>query len=68
MDTRGLERATANQYAQHVNLHIAPFIGATKLSKLNIASVRAFEDRLREEGALPSNGMQNIGEPWFTFI
>lgn len=54
VDERGLERSTANQYAQHVNLHIVPFIGATKLSKLNIASVRAFEDRLREDGRSPA--------------
>ncbi len=54
VDARGLERSTANQYAQHVNLHISPFIGATKLSKLNIAAVRAFEDRLRDEGRSPA--------------
>lgn len=50
VDARGLERSTANQYRQHVDLHIKPFIGATKLSKLNVASVRAFQDRLRQEG------------------
>lgn len=54
VDDRDLERSTANQYAQHVNLHIVPFIGATKLSKLNIASVRTFEDRLREDGRSPA--------------
>lgn len=53
VDARGLERSTANQYAQHVKLHIAPFIGAMKLSKLNIAAVRVFEDRLRNEGRSP---------------
>lgn len=54
VDARGLERSTATQYAQHVNLHISPFIGATKLSKLNIAAVRAFEDKLRDEGRSPA--------------
>ncbi|MBC2884313.1 site-specific integrase [Ochrobactrum sp. CM-21-5] len=54
VDARGLERTTANQYRQHVDLHIVPFIGATKLSKLNIASIRAFEDKLREEGRSPA--------------
>lgn len=54
VDARGLERTTANQYRQHVDLHIVPFIGATKLSRLNIAAVRAFEDKLREEGRSPA--------------
>lgn len=54
VDARGLERSTANQYAQHVNLHIKPFLGATKLSKLNVAAARAFEDRLRSEGRSPA--------------
>lgn len=54
VDARGLERTTANQYRQHVDLHIVPFIGATKLSRLNIASVRAFEDKLRAEGRSPA--------------
>ncbi|UVC17088.1 tyrosine-type recombinase/integrase [Mesorhizobium onobrychidis] len=43
----GLERSTRNQYRQHLDLHIVPFIGAEKLSKLNIPTVRSFEDQLR---------------------
>jgi len=46
----GLERTTVDQYRQHVNLHIAPLIGREKLSKLTVPFVRAFQDRLREEG------------------
>src|SRR5262245_23574798 len=38
----GLERTTIEQYEQHLNLHILPFIGATKLSRLNAPTVRAF--------------------------
>ncbi len=43
----GLERSTRDQYRQHLDLHIVPFIGAEKLSKLSIPTVRSFEDQLR---------------------
>lgn len=46
----GLERATTDQYRQHLELHIAPVLGNVLLSKLSAPSVRAFEDRLREGG------------------
>ena len=45
----GLERATLENYAQHLELHIVPLIGATKLSQLTVPSVRAFEDRLTKD-------------------
>jgi integrase len=44
----GVERATLQSYRQHLNLHITPLIGATKLSALTVPFVRAFEDRLRQ--------------------
>lgn len=50
----GLERSTTDQYRQHLNLHIVPFIGREKLSRLSIPSVRAFEDKLRSEGRSPA--------------
>lgn len=46
----GLERSTLAQYENHVRLHIAPFLGPVKLSRLTAPGVRAFEDRLRAEG------------------
>ena len=49
-ESAGLERTTLDQYRQHLRLHIEPFIGATKLPQLNVPTVRAFEDRLRQEG------------------
>jgi integrase len=49
-DRAGLERATCDQYRQHVDLHIVPFIGGTRLSQLTVPAVRAFEDRLLDEG------------------
>src|SRR4051794_38816143 len=44
-----LERVTRDGYEQYLRLHIAPFIGREKLSKLTVAFVRAFDDKLREE-------------------
>ena len=49
-EARGLERATVDQYRQHLDLHIAPFIGAVFLSRLNAPAVREFEDKLRTVG------------------
>jgi integrase len=42
-----LERSTMVYYRHHVELHIAPFLGTTKLSQLTVPMVRAFEDQLR---------------------
>ncbi|HSI42133.1 MAG TPA: site-specific integrase [Xanthobacteraceae bacterium] len=49
-DAAGLERSTIDQYEQHFRLHIAPMIGGTKLSKITVPVVRAFQDQLREQG------------------
>ena len=49
-EAAGLERATLDQYRQHLRLHIAPFIGREKLSRITVPFVRAFEDRLRADG------------------
>ncbi|MCM5691444.1 site-specific integrase [Sinorhizobium meliloti] len=46
----GLERSTVAQYTQHLNLHIAPFIGKKKLTEITIPAVRAFLDTLKAEG------------------
>jgi integrase len=46
-ENAGLERATLNSYREHLNLHIAPLIGGTRLSQLTVPAVRALEDKLR---------------------
>ena len=53
-DEAGLERATVDQYRQHLDLHIVPFLGATKLSQLSVPGVRAFQGKLRKEGRSPA--------------
>lgn len=52
-DANGLERSTREQYRQHLELHIAPLVGVSKLNKLTLPAVRAFQDRLRENGRSP---------------
>ena len=49
-ETDGLERSTIRQYRQHLDLHIAPFLGATKLAQLTPATVQGFRNRLHSEG------------------
>jgi integrase len=49
-----LERSTLQQYRQHLDLHIRPFICGKKLSDLNLPTVRHFEDRLRDRGTSPA--------------
>jgi integrase len=46
-ENAGLERATLANYREHLNLHITPLIGDTKLSQLTVPLVRTFEDKLR---------------------
>ena len=41
-----LERATVDQYRQHFELHIVPYLGRVKLSQLSAPLVREFEDQL----------------------
>jgi integrase len=50
----GLERTTVDQYRQHVELHIVPFIGRTKLANLTPSAVTAFKETLRREKRSPA--------------
>ena len=52
-ESRNLERATIRQYREHLRLHIVPLIGGVKLSDISVATVRSFEDKLRESGRSP---------------
>lgn len=49
-EIEGLERSTRDSYRTHLDLHITPFIGHILLTKLNIPTVRAWQDRLAKEG------------------
>ena len=49
-EAAALERTTLTAYRQHVELHIAPVLGALRLSQLTVPLVRGFEDRLRRDG------------------
>lgn len=49
-EAAGLERVTVETYRARLDLHVAPFLGNEKLSKITVPVVRSFADRLREEG------------------
>lgn len=49
-----LERTTLDQRRQHLELHIVPFIGATRLNRLTVPAVRAWQDQLRAAGRSPA--------------
>src|SRR5215831_18942421 len=53
-EAAGLERATITAYRQHVDLHIAPILGALRLTQLTVPLIRGFEDRLRQDGRSPA--------------
>jgi integrase len=63
-EAAGLERATIAAYRQHADLHIAPILGALRLSQLTVPLVRGFEDRLRRDGRSPAmvrNARRSLG-------
>lgn len=53
-EAHGLERSTIKQYREHLNLHIVPLIGATRLADISAAAVRRFQDRLGASGRSPA--------------
>lgn len=53
-EAAGLERVTVDTYRARLDLHVTPFIGNEKLSKITVPVVRTFADRLREEGRSPA--------------
>jgi integrase len=57
-----LEPATAESYRQHLSDHIAPYIGAVKLSQLTVPFVREFADRLRKDGRSPAMVRRVVGD------
>ena len=46
----GLVRSSLQQNQQHLDLHITPFMGSDKLTKLTVPAIRAFEGDLRANG------------------
>ena len=60
-EAAGLERATVEQYRQHLRLHIEPFLGRTLLSRLNAPGVRAYEEELRTKRRSPAMVKRALG-------
>lgn len=53
-EAAGLERSTVEAYRQRLDLHIAPFIGSEKLSRITVPAVRSFADNVRGAGRSPA--------------
>jgi integrase len=53
-ETAGLEASTVEQYEAHLRLHINPLIGGVKLADITTATVRDFQDQLRQAGRSPA--------------
>jgi integrase len=49
-EAEGLQRATVRTYRQHVDLHIVPLLGRTKLSDITVPVVAQFRQTLRARG------------------
>jgi integrase len=52
-ETNSLERTTIEHYQYLLDLHIAPFLGAVKLSKLTLPMVKDFRNKLLASGRSP---------------
>lgn len=59
----GLERTTIDQYVQHLEYHILPHLGGTKLSTLTVPSASAFRDALRDEVLVPKGRRKATRSP-----
>ena len=50
----GRERSTVDQYTQHLELHIGPHIGETRLNSFSMPALRQFEEKLLDGGRSPA--------------
>jgi integrase len=60
----GLVESSIRQCRQHLDLHIKPLVGGTKLSKFTVPAVRIFESDLRTKGrstALTKKILSSLG-------
>lgn len=57
----GREQTTVDQYQQHLTLHIIPFLGTRRLNDISVPVLRAFEERLRDEGRSPTMVKKVVG-------
>ncbi len=58
-----LERTTVDSYRNHVELHINPYLGRTKLSQITGPAVREFEEKLRKGEPAPGRGLGRSARP-----
>lgn len=53
------ERTTRDTYQSHVDLHIVPYLGRTKLAQLTVPMAREFQDNLRTGAPAPGDNAVN---------
>jgi integrase len=58
-----LERATLDEYRRHLDMHIAPYLGSVKLSKLTAPMVSEFRTKLRDGTAAPGEEVGKARSP-----
>jgi integrase len=62
-DGNNLERATLAEYRRHLDMHIVPYIGNVKLSKLTAPMVSEFRTKLRDGVAAPGQQAATAHSP-----
>ena len=69
LEADGRERATVEQYEQHLRLHILPVLGRVKLAKLNTETIESFRAFLlaKDEKGVPVRSRDQAVKVWVTF-
>jgi integrase len=69
LEADGRERATVEQYEQHLRLHILPVLGRVKLAKLNTETIESFRAFLlaKDEKGEPVRSRDQAVKVWVTF-
>jgi integrase len=62
-ERNGLERGTLDQYRDHLELHIYPYLGAVKLSDLSAPFIREFQDKLLDGKPAPGEMVGRARSP-----
>src|SRR5215470_3790683 len=55
-EANDLERSTLDEYQRHLDMHINPYLGNVKLSKLTVPMVKEFRTKLRDGIPAPAQG------------
>jgi integrase len=62
-EANNLERATLHGYQSNLDMHIVPFLGNVKISKLTAPMIAEFRTKLREGAAAPGQETGEVRSP-----